>query len=92
MIKICVDLFSGKFSLNQTSGILSLVNTLDYEELPNYYMLSVDVTDGDFFDRAIFHIYIENINDVHPVITQPPLSPHIITLPEVSDHCNLHIP
>ncbi len=54
--------------------------------MPNYYFLTIRVTDGDFFDSAFFHIYIDNINDVHPVITNPSIQPLVITLPEVN-HC-----
>ena len=69
--------------MDELTGILSLVGQLDYETPPNYYSLTVNVTDGDFYDQAFFHIYVDNVNDVHPVITKPSSLTYLITIAEV---------
>lgn len=60
---------------------------LDYETQPHYYYLVVNVTDGDFTDQAYFHIYIDNINDVAPVIDNKPSGGELVlNVPEVNEY------
>lgn len=75
----------GKYHLNSSTGILRLADDLDYEAQPNYYYLVVNVTDGELTDQAYFHIYVENINDVAPVINNKPIGGGdlVLYIPEV---------
>lgn len=66
--------FSDKFEINSVTGILRLVDSLDYETKPNQYTLSVTARDGGMpflTDTAFVYITVLDVNDNPPVITDP---------------------
>ncbi|CAJ0944561.1 unnamed protein product [Ranitomeya imitator] len=62
----------GKFSINQVTGILFIIESLDHEASAEYY-LTVEATDGGtppLSDVATISINITDINDNSPVFSQ----------------------
>ncbi|XP_069056290.1 protocadherin Fat 1 isoform X2 [Pleurodeles waltl] len=62
----------GKFSINSVTGALFIIESLDYESSPEYY-LTVEATDGgtpSLSDIATVTINITDINDNAPVFSQ----------------------
>ncbi|XP_077135758.1 protocadherin Fat 1 isoform X2 [Ranitomeya variabilis] len=62
----------GKFSINQVTGILFIIESLDHEASAEYY-LTVEATDGGtppLSDVATVSINITDINDNSPVFSQ----------------------
>ncbi|KAG8592191.1 hypothetical protein GDO81_000433 [Engystomops pustulosus] len=62
----------GKFSINQATGILFIIENLDHETSAEYY-LTVEATDGGtppLSDVATISINITDINDNSPVFSQ----------------------
>ena len=75
----------GTFSIDQSSGLLSLALSLDYE-VTSEYQLTVTATDSSRFDRESSSIdivvYVQNVNDVPP--TLHPAGNIVLTLSEDS--------
>lgn len=66
---------------------MSLSNSLDYETLPNNYILTVTVRDGgnpQLSDEAQFYIDVEDVNDNAPYFTAPVGNTMILDIKEVS--------
>ena len=59
---------NGEFTVDTTSGIVSLVQSLDYE-IRQEYQLTVTVTDGAFSTSSMLTIIVTDVNDNAPVIT-----------------------
>jgi len=60
---------SGLFSIDSSTGELSLTGTLDYESGTIFYELSVTVTDsGALTDTVVVTINVTNLNESAPVI------------------------
>ncbi|QYJ77938.1 tandem-95 repeat protein [Shewanella acanthi] len=63
---------AGKFSINPTTGEITLIGTLDYETV-NSYSLTVQVSDGSLTGSAIVTINVTNVNEA-PVANSQSLS------------------
>ena len=59
---------NGEYSINASSGVVTLVKTLDYESFQQY-VLTVTVSDGQFSDALILRINVLDDNDNTPVFT-----------------------
>ena len=57
----------GEFTVNTTSGVVSLVQSLDFE-MRQEYRLTVTVTDGIFPTFSMLTIIVTDVNDNAPVI------------------------
>lgn len=77
----------GTFKISANTGVFTLEKPLDYETPPNFYNVTVAVTDGGtpaMTAMAYFYITVEDVNDNPPVIIDPnPDSEKIINIPEV---------
>ncbi|XP_041055633.1 protocadherin-16-like [Carcharodon carcharias] len=60
---------SQKFSINPYRGIISLSDTLDFEER-SWYMLTVQTSDSKHGTEANLTIVVEDVNDNSPVFVQ----------------------
>ncbi|KAM4709804.1 protocadherin Fat 1 [Discoglossus pictus] len=62
----------GKFSINPVTGILFIIENLDFETSPEYY-LTVEATDGGtppLSDVATLNINVTDVNDNSPIFSQ----------------------
>ncbi|XP_053559873.1 protocadherin Fat 1 isoform X2 [Bombina bombina] len=62
----------GKFSINPLTGVLFIIESLDYEMSPEYY-LTVEGTDGGtppLSDVATVNINVTDVNDNSPIFSQ----------------------
>ncbi|XP_075466227.1 protocadherin Fat 1 isoform X4 [Ascaphus truei] len=62
----------GKFSINPVTGIIFILQSLDYETAPEYY-LTVEATDGGtppLSDVATVNINVTDVNDNSPIFSQ----------------------
>ncbi len=73
------------FSINSASGIITVSQPLDYETVSIYNftaMASETTTNGEVFtDTAQVTVFIINVNDIPPSITQPPLVSVLASVP-----------
>ena len=62
---------SGSVAEISSDGVLSFINTPDYESDASSYSLSITVSDGDFSDSQDIEVSLINLNDNSPVFTTP---------------------
>lgn len=77
-------LFSDTFKINEDSGVLTLVETLDYNAL-QFFVFIVKVTDGgtpSLTDTATVSVTVIDVNDNSPMFVDPASSPLAIDLDE----------
>lgn len=55
------------FSINDSTGIITLVDSLDYERTTNYF-LEIEVNDGVNTGTGYLTINVVNVNDEYPVV------------------------
>ena len=63
---ILTGIQNSEFSINTSSGVVTLVRSLDYEAVQQY-ILTVTVSDGQFSDSSILRINVVDENDNRPV-------------------------
>ena len=69
---IISDMTSLPFSINSTTGSISVIRGLDFEQRNNY-SFSVSATDQGFYPKSstvLVKVWVENINDEPPVFDQ----------------------
>lgn len=62
----------GLFGINTETGAVYLTGSLDYEEEPRFYYLTVEASDGTFTDEADVSIRVLESNDNAPLFLTPP--------------------
>eukprot|EP00117_Sycon_ciliatum_P020511 scpid1016/ scgid18251/ Protocadherin Fat 4; FAT tumor suppressor homolog 4; Fat-like cadherin protein FAT-J len=63
-----------KFTLNTATGVLRMAGTLDYDNGPKFYQLTVQAIDGGkpaHYTTVIVNVQVENANDNIPLFTLP---------------------
>ena len=75
VIQFSLLTFTDIFTINSTTGVISLSNTLDYEQTQEY-ILNIQASDSIMTSQGTLHITVLDVNDEPPVLT--------ITTPQVT--------